>query len=118
MNTDTLFDEASALYKHTIYVVSEYTEQASPLWWGTPVEKHNNVQELRADPDNPRFPRQEDVDRYLNIYGSRIGTEVEYKFERPSDGIYGYRWKDMWVEVLSQKTTNRVQRVDIRSKVR
>ena len=96
-------------YTHHIYVVHEYTALVTSNKWGVPEERMNNRREIPADPGDPSKPDQSSVDHYVALFGSRLGDDTtDVQFGHYFEGIYGYRWKNLRIEIATTEV-----RVDI-----
>jgi len=83
-------------------VVHEYQEKIGPETWGPVKERYNN--ELVIDPDDSRA-----IEVFLRTFRGRITSEPlskgEHVWARKFEGVWGYRWKDRRIELVTETTT-------------
>lgn len=68
--------------------------------WHGPEQGHNNSRELHRGDDIAN-----DIKAYKKLFEDRLGKVIEHKFGRLFEGIYGYRWVDRDIVIITTKTT-------------
>jgi len=94
-----MIDSIQPGVKRYIQVTHEYTPKISLTEWGETEVRFNNRWELSASNEDA------DIRRFLDMFGDRIGNVTEPEWNHRFEGIYGYRWKNVRIEILTVKTT-------------